>query len=314
MTGVALANFSCIEKLKDWFQQMLFAVYMNNFEDEFNLDTLGITVLNLSFLNQTEIALWENKVDRYSQKLKQLVEKDECHMKESFLYCILNYLNWIDGTHNCEVEIYGKIDAEDSKHVDILHTGSISEQFGKPLVSVEHLEHIVRDTYQEVESDHDLMVDMLSYPVHLAQEVSLNWRVKQPIPPEQISGEYKFCFLATQTSKGSEFVHLHMKGFLDKPFCSETLPLKYDMVKIPNTLARTYLMEKFGKLKGSTSIDLEVNNEATDDMKMSFSYQGPAINIKINGEDKIIFDADLLLALPLKEWPRFVLIYFANLS
>ena len=73
-------------------------------------------------------------------------------------------------------------------------------------------------------------------------------------------------------------------------------------------------MEKIGKLTDSTSIDLEVNNKANTDMKMSFSYQGPAINIKINGEDKIIFDADLLLALPLKEWPRFVLIYFANLS
>ena len=69
-------------------------------------------------------------------------------------------------------------------------------------------------------------------------------------------------------------------------------------------------MEKIGKLTDSTSIDLEVNNEANTDMKMSFSYQGPAINIKIKGEDRNIFDADLLLALPLKEWPRFVVIFF----
>ena len=64
-------------------------------------------------------------------------------------------------------------------------------------------------------------------------------------------------------------------------------------------------MTQFDKLTQTSFGHLEVSKEVND-MKIDLSYEGPAINIKIRGDEMVILDADMLLALPLNFWPRFV--------
>ena len=44
--------------------------------------------------------------------------------------------------------------------------------------------------------------------------------------------------------------------------------------------------------------------EVGDGAKIKVSYQGPSVNIKIKSDMEVIFDSDILLALPLNGWPR----------
>ena len=137
VTVCILVQFPWVKCLRDGLSKLGLAIYLNFSHHVFDTDSLGIQVRNLSFLSQPELDLWQKKVDEYSQKLKQEVEKSECLGDQSFLYCILNYLNWSQNLNNFDVEIGRSEIADNSVHVDLLHTGSIPECYGKPLMAVE---------------------------------------------------------------------------------------------------------------------------------------------------------------------------------
>ena len=307
VTVCILVQFPWVKCLRDRLSKLAFAIYLNYSKHVFDTDSLGIQVLNLSFLSQPELDFWQKKVDEYSQKLKQEVEKSECLGDQSFLYCILNYLNWSQNFNNFDVEMKPSEITDTSIHVDLLHTGSIPERYGKPLMAMEHLDYLIRDSFQEMESDHDLMMEMVRYPVFLVPD-KINDIMLLHSNLDHSSGQWKFHFVASQTSKGSEFVHLHIKGTKLGTTNGRTPEI---VLRVPNTVARTFLMKSFRSLTQSNFVELPVTEQDTN-MNVDLTFQGPAVNIKIKGDETEVFDADLLLALPLQCWPRLVVVYISK--
>ena len=282
--------------LKDHISQLILISYLLLFEENLSFDSLDLEILSLSYLSFTELKKWQEQVNGYSDLLKEKLSKNEQDGDKSFLHSILNFLKYQESTGISDIDIKDKDHSEQGCQVRIFHTGSIPEQFGKPLVEIDGIKNIVRDAFQDLESDHDMMMELPGYPVEMISKDELEGYLKNQGKRHFQNGSWNFRLIASQISKDSEFMHLYIRGmhqYDDAQFIAQ----------IPNKVVRYFLKTNIYKLGLDTFLNLQVN-KADSKTEVFSTYEGPVVNIQVHGDESIIFDADLLLALPIQICPR----------
>ena len=224
--------------------------------------------------------------------LKEELSKNEQDGEKSFLHSILNFLKSQESTGISEIDIKVKDYSEQTCQVKIIHTGSIPEQFGKPLVEIDGIKNIVKDAFQDLESDHDMMIELPEYPVEIISKDELEGYLKNQDKRHFQNGFWNFRLIASQISKDSEFMHLYIRGL--QQYGGDQF-----IAQIPNTVARSFLKTNIDELSLDAFLNIQVS-KADSKPEVFLTYQGPVVNIQVNGDESIIFDADLLLALPIQ--------------
>ena len=274
------------------------ALYLKKFRQPFDLSSLGLNTVKFSYLTEQELEQWDASVETYSAKVRTIIEASEKVGTASFLYSMLNFINWqSDNLFYAHVPQDISASNENDPFVDILHTGSIPERFGKPLMPMESLDDLTAISYEHVHSDHDMMLEMLKYPVRLTQlpisSPTDNYSIKHLKGKDLV---WKFELVAHESSISSEYVNIQLVGK------EENLKATFSKI-IPNTLARSYLLNRI-QLANDEFLKTDPGSKKKR-QKMEVKYQGPAVNINVTSECEKIFDADLLLSLPVSLWPRY---------
>ena len=255
--------------MKDLITQMYLICYIHCCQEKTGSRALGLKVLNISFLTKSELRKWLEQVSNYTEEIIQKLCRREANEDENFVACVLQYLNVTQNGNHTEavfkdINITQEIALTSS--VEAIHTGSVPEQYGKPTSAMKDLEPLVRDTFQEVESDHDLMVELSKYPIHfitreemnskekngLASDVMITLDILEKVQKRQ-SGSWVVQFFVVPISDDSEFVDLYIEVSFCvlKPHHSESqsegflVKLRQFTYQVPNTLARNYLKTLF---------------------------------------------------------------------
>lgn len=300
-----------VQSTKDLITHIYLICYIHCFQEKISSKALSLKVLNLSFLTNSELSKWLEQVSNYTEEIINKLCRREAIEDESFVSYVLQYLNV---KHNCNYTkaVFKDINISQemalARSVEALHTGSVPEQYGKPTSALKDLEPLVRDAFQEVESDHDLMVELLKYPVHFRTREEMDFKKKEVLTSAEgnmimalleKNQRLRSCtwilqFIVVPISDDSEFVDLYIEGFEES--CQF-------IFQVPNILARNYLKMLFDsiELEHFLRIPVDISNSKPD---VTVTYQGPAVNISAFGNETNILDVDLLLALPLYVWPR----------
>eukprot|EP00092_Neocalanus_flemingeri_P064604 GFUD01078426.1.p1 GENE.GFUD01078426.1~~GFUD01078426.1.p1 ORF type:complete len:982 (-),score=180.67 GFUD01078426.1:82-3027(-) len=312
---VALNLFRCVLKL---FFYLLFGItlylaeaianmYIWTQSDEYDPAEL----LNYAFLSDKEKIQWISKVNQYvllvtkalqSRRFVQFIVDNEKPKQNSFdphpnalykfKYSIIQIFKYSNS--NIEAELY-----KESPKISFLHTGSIPEQFGKPLMIFGDLDRTVSNSFPELRSDHDVMFVLEHLPVY---------------EKGQVMDKSGFWLEAESIGQDGKEEFVKIIPMMDS---SKLVPL------LKNTIASNYLTEvvssiffKGGKITNEgRELPLEMNttelgSNLTSSLLEDISYNvlltraGPSVNMKVTGHrSQIVFDCDFLLSLPVAGWP-----------
>jgi hypothetical protein len=193
---------------------------------------------------------------------------------------------------------------EETPQLSFLHTGSIPEQFGKPMMSIDQPKNC---RFPELTSDHDIMFVMEHLPVYVyvyEKELTIDK-----------TGLWFAAEINGQTGQ-EEFVKIipMMKSSPIMPYLKNSTAMTYlekTVAKIlgiqdnrvpANECIRTLCREYETSLHfiaGSNGIEVGAKS-----YRKSLTHTGPSVNMKVLGrQDKEFFDCDFLLTLPVSGWP-----------
>ena len=242
--------------------------------------------LSFAFLTHEEKTTWLTKVDQYTQCISNTMQRS----------CFFNFLMARSSLPLVDL----------SPKPSSLHTGSLASQLGKPLMLLADLPRVVSDSLPELRSDHDVMFSLDHLPVSEKTQSACSHRLLTEEP----------TWLMAQVSPypgTEEFVRLFiMKGREQRHSC------------IPNTAATDYMVtvvkETFFTPEGELTAaarglpvmcdSREMCSCVTAPLYSNWSYKflveraGPSVNLKVTvHRGRVVFDCDLLLSLPLLQWP-----------
>jgi hypothetical protein len=179
--------------------------------------------------------------------------------------------------------------------ITFLHTGSIPEQFGKPLMVFGDLDRLVSNSFAELRSDHDVMFVMEHLPVHQkGQKLDRSgfW-LKARLIGEQGSGEFVNIIPMIGSAQFA-------------PILKNTIASKYLKTIISSTFFKGGKISEEGKNLPLEINTTELGSTLTSPFLQDISYKmlltkaGPSINMKVTGHrSKTVFDCDFLLSFPL---------------
>ena len=232
--------------------------------------------LTFAYLNDDEKYAWISKVDRYTECISATMRR----------HCFFNMLMSQASLPPVVLEA----------RPSTLHTGSIPSQFGKPLMLLGDLQRVVSDSFPELRSDHDVMFSL------------------EHLPVSETSNGQSFLRAEVSTEPGTEeFVCIYDNR--------EGGQLPHG---VKNTEAADYMVtvvqETFftadGELtEAAKSLPVLIDSREAchcltaplyKDLAYKFLVErsGPSVNLKVTvHRGRVVFDCDLLLSLPLTQWP-----------
>ena len=248
---------------------------LKNFYVWFKRSNEGIDpkdMLHFAFLNSTEMAEWLRHVDSYASILKKGLENS------NFLLYMLDVKFAAKTKRGCRVSF--------------LHTGSIPEQVGKPIMVFEGLLSVVCNSFPELRSDHDVMLVLEDFPVNQGKEY--------------VEKRNSIWLKAEKAKRGSEeFVKVvPMQGAKKlENYLSTKLAMNFFKASINDAFfySNSQLLKNLPAMLNTREI---VKDKVWESNKVLVEQAGPSINVKITGDGgHLVFDCDFLLSLPVVGWP-----------
>ena len=136
-------------------------------------------ILHYAYLSDNEKKIWISRVEPYVYKIKYALKS-----RRFFQFIV-----------ETEIPDNKRIEQtlQECPNVSVLHTGSIPEQFGKPLMVFGDLNRLVSNSFPELRSDHDVMFVMEHLQVHEQGRVVNTDLAMVPMMGPFISKKRIFC-------------------------------------------------------------------------------------------------------------------------
>jgi hypothetical protein len=177
--------------------------------------------------------------------------------------------------------------------VSYLHTGSIPEQFGKPLMVFDGFNRSVSNSFPELRSDHDVMFVLEHIPVYEKGNENDQDDVWLKAEVMQEEGHEEFV----------KIVPMLRKNIL-MPYLSNKIASNYLTDVISNSFFQNgKTTDKLKELPMMINTR-EMGQSMFSSNQVFVSRAGPSVNMKVIGNGgHLVFDCDFLLSLPVIGWP-----------
>eukprot|EP00092_Neocalanus_flemingeri_P039908 GFUD01043466.1.p1 GENE.GFUD01043466.1~~GFUD01043466.1.p1 ORF type:complete len:837 (+),score=156.43 GFUD01043466.1:125-2635(+) len=242
-------------------------------------------LLHYGYLSHKEKIQWMSKVESYVSVIITSLKS-----KSLLKYLLLN---------NKILSKIEKIYVEPVQEVSFLHTGSITEQLGKPMMVFGDLERSVTNSFPRLRSDHDVMLvleHLLVYNEGTQNQQEGFW-LKGEVMDRGGKGEFVRIIPMVGFSKLAP--HLSNKDASDflVELLSDTFFKNGKITDAGKKLPIQMNMRELGESLNSTFVE-PISN------KVLITRAGPSVNMKVTGHrGLVVFDCDFLLSLPVTGWP-----------
>eukprot|EP00092_Neocalanus_flemingeri_P062339 GFUD01075194.1.p1 GENE.GFUD01075194.1~~GFUD01075194.1.p1 ORF type:complete len:809 (-),score=151.58 GFUD01075194.1:65-2260(-) len=255
-------------------------------------------MLYYGYLSDREKIQWMSKVEPYVAVILNSIKKTSFHQYLFKSYRLASRISLLPSKISLD-------SIDPSPQVSFLHTGSIPEQFGKPLMIFEGLARSVSNSFPELRSDHDVMFVLEHVPVY--EDVSVNEEGNENetngfwLRAEVMFEEGKEEFVRIIPMLRDTMLTTHLSNRIASNFLTEVVSNSFfKKGKISDQLKELPLLINSREIGESFTSMLR---EETSN-KVFISRAGPSVNMKVTGQSgQLVFDCDFLLSLPVVGWP-----------